>query len=101
MRGEDRGAAICRAARALREYRSCVRTSIPFFRALLEDPDFVSGDYTTGYLDEGRMERLTTSERFDDVAVIAAAVAALERDHRANPRADGGGRGSRWKWSLR
>ncbi|MEC7947744.1 MAG: acetyl-CoA carboxylase biotin carboxylase subunit [Myxococcota bacterium] len=100
--GEDRGAAIGRAARALREYRiRGVRTSIPFFRALLEDPDFVSGDYTTGYLDEDRMERLTTSERFDDVAVIAAAVAALERDHRAKPRADGGGRGSRWKWSLR
>jgi acetyl-CoA carboxylase biotin carboxylase subunit len=100
--GEDREAAIGRAARALREYRiRGVRTSIPFFRALLEDPDFVSGDYSTAFLSEERMERLTTLERFDDVATIAAAIAALEKDHRTKPRAAGAQNTSRWKWSLR
>ena len=100
--GEDRGAAIGRAARALREYRiRGVRTSIPFFRAVLKDPDFLSGEYSTGFLDEARMERLTKTERFDDVATIAAAIAALEKDHRAKPRAASTQATSRWKWSLR
>ena len=100
--GEDRGAAIGRARRALSEYRiRGVRTSIPFFRAVLEDPDFLAGDYTTGFLDEERMARLTTAERFDDVATIAAAIAALERDHKARPRENTGTHSSRWKWSLR
>lgn len=101
--GEDRTAAIGRAARALREYRiQGVRTSIPFFRALLEDPDFVSGEYSTGFLSDERMERLTQPTRFDDVAAMAAAIAALEKDHRARPRGSGASsNSSRWKWSLR
>lgn len=100
--GEDRAAAIGRASRALAEYRiRGVRTSIPFFRAVMRDPDFLSGDYSTGFLDPARMERLTAAERFDDVATMAAAIAALERDHRTKPRASGPQHTSRWKWSLR
>ncbi|MCB9778197.1 MAG: acetyl-CoA carboxylase biotin carboxylase subunit [Alphaproteobacteria bacterium] len=101
--GRDRDDAIRRTARALREYRvRGIRTSIPFFRELLRDPDFLSGDYHTGFLSPDRMERLTGSGSNDDVAILAAAIAALEADHAtARPAADGGGERNRWRWSFR
>ena len=101
--GEDRGQAIQRAARALREYRvRGIQTSIPFFQALMRDPDFLSGDVDTGFLSEARMEQLTTDERNDRVALVAAAIGALERDHAVKrPAAAPGAAPSRWKWSLR
>jgi acetyl-CoA carboxylase, biotin carboxylase subunit len=100
--GEDRAAAIGRAQRALAEYRiRGIKTSIPFFRALLEDEDFVSGDYDTGFLDAARMERLTATQEAPIIATIAAAIVALERDHAARPRSAGPVATSSWKWSLR
>jgi acetyl-CoA carboxylase biotin carboxylase subunit len=101
--GADRSAAIQRTQRALRESRvRGILTSIPFFRALLSDPEFVSGEYDTGFLTDERMERLTVSSRNDDLAVIAAAIAAFERDtavKRPEPAAEG--TGGQWKWSYR
>ncbi len=101
--GADRTAAIQRTQRALREYRvRGITTSIPFFRTLLADPDFVSGEYDTGFLNEERMERLTVSSRNDDLAVIAAAIAAFERDTAVKrPSQSTGQSGSQWKWSFR
>ena len=101
--GADRTECIQRSMRALREYRvRGVRTSIPFFRALLADPDFAAGDVDTGFLSAERMEALTTHERHDEVALVAAAISALERDHAVKRPAPGAtGRGQRWKWSLR
>ena len=101
--GADRPAAIQRTLRALREYRGRgILTSIPFFRALLVDPDFVSGDYDTGFLTPERMEKLTVAARNDDVAFIAAAIAAFERDTEVKrPAQAGTSSGSQWKWSFR
>ena len=101
--GEDRAACIRRTQRALREYRvRGIITSIPFFRALLDDPDFVRGDYDTGYLTPERMERLTVASRNDDIAFLAAAIAAFERDTAVKrPAASAGQPASPWKWSLR
>ncbi len=101
--GQDRAQAIGRAQRALLEYRvRGIRTSIPFFRALLQDPDFASGHYTTGFLSADRMARLTATTHKADVALVAAAIAALERDA-AVPRPEAGNtkRSSSWRWSLR
>ena len=103
--GTDRADAIRRTARALREYRvRGIQTSIPFFRAVMRDEDFLRGDYDTGYLTAEKMEQLTVSSRNDEVAVLAAAIAAFERDSRVARPADGGGgkgSGSNWKWSFR
>ena len=101
--GVDRAEAIRRTKRALREYRvRGILTSIPFFKAVMEDPDFVAGDYDTGYLSPEKMEHLTREQRSDDVAVLAAAIAAFERDTQAKrPASTGSGRGNRWKWSFR
>jgi acetyl-CoA/propionyl-CoA carboxylase, biotin carboxylase, biotin carboxyl carrier protein len=58
VRGADREDAIGRLGRALAEFRvEGISTTLPFFRAILDDEVFVSGNYTTGFIAE-RMERL-------------------------------------------
>jgi len=58
VRGSDREDALARLRRALAEFRvEGISTTLPFFRALLDDEVFVSGDYTTGFVAE-RMEGL-------------------------------------------
>ena len=58
VRGADREDALARLRRALAEFRIAgIATTLPFFRALLEDEVFVSGDYTTGFI-AGRLETL-------------------------------------------
>jgi acetyl-CoA/propionyl-CoA carboxylase, biotin carboxylase, biotin carboxyl carrier protein len=56
--GADRGEALARLRRALEEFRvEGISTTLPFYRAILDDEAFVSGDYTTGFIAE-RMQRL-------------------------------------------
>jgi acetyl-CoA/propionyl-CoA carboxylase, biotin carboxylase, biotin carboxyl carrier protein len=56
--GVDRKEALSRLGRALAEFRvEGISTTLPFFRAILSDEHFVSGDYTTGFIAE-RMEML-------------------------------------------
>ena len=64
-------------------------------------PGLRFGVYSTGFLSADRMEKLTETPCFEDVATIAAAIAALDKDHRTRPRAQTSGNSSRWKWSLR
>src|SRR5918996_1430074 len=65
--GVDREEALARLERALAEFRvEGISTTLPFYRAVLDDKTFVSGNYTTGYI-AGRMQSLkiqpaTTSE---------------------------------------
>ncbi|MDQ4106818.1 MAG: carbamoyl phosphate synthase, partial [Actinomycetota bacterium] len=59
VRGADRREALSRLRRALAEFRvEGIVTTLPFFRALLDDEVFVSGSYTTGFIAErlGGME---------------------------------------------
>ncbi len=52
-RGRDFDAAVSRARRALAEFRiRGVSTNIPFLQAVLDDPDFVSGNLSTSFIDE-------------------------------------------------
>jgi acetyl-CoA/propionyl-CoA carboxylase biotin carboxyl carrier protein len=56
--GVDREEALTRLGRALAEFRvEGISTTLPFFRAILDDEAFVSGNYTTGFIVE-RMQRL-------------------------------------------
>ena len=53
--GADRGEAIERARAAVREFTiEGLKTNLPFFLELLDDPRFVSGDYDTGLVDRMR-----------------------------------------------
>src|SRR5215210_6436317 len=58
VRGGDREETLARLGRALAEFRvEGISTTLPFFRAILADEAFISGDYTTGFVAE-RMDGL-------------------------------------------
>jgi acetyl-CoA carboxylase biotin carboxylase subunit len=83
--GGNRPQAIARMRRALREYDvSGIRTTVPFFRWMLEQPDFIDGRFHTASLDQILRSRAgepftpADDERIE-VAVIAAAIAHIGR----------------------
>jgi len=100
----DREQALDRARRALRDYRVVgIPTSIPFFLALLDDPDFRRGTYDTGFIrKEWLEEHLTAPDDSEELAAILAAIARYECDiaHRA-PNHGSNGFSSAWKWGPR
>jgi acetyl-CoA/propionyl-CoA carboxylase, biotin carboxylase, biotin carboxyl carrier protein len=58
VRGVDREETLARLGRALAEFKvEGISTTLPFYRAILDDEAFVSGNYTTGFIDE-RMHSL-------------------------------------------
>ncbi len=83
--GGDRDQAILRMARALGEYEvRGIKTSIPFFRWLLDDEDFRRGRFDTTFLDRELARRngqpfVTVPEGAEHVALLAAAIHAYER----------------------
>jgi len=89
--GADRPQAIARMRRALGEYDVVgIKTSIPFFRWMLQQPDFAEARFHTAYLDE--LLRTRAGEPFTsvdddrmDAAVIAAAVQHVLRQNPLNP----------------
>jgi len=96
--GADRAEAVARLRRAVGEYRVLgIRTTLPFFDRVLQDPAFVAGDFDTGYI-----ERLLASpdprpELPWKVAVAAAAI-RVYRERRASRFEDAGtGGGSAWR----
>jgi acetyl-CoA carboxylase biotin carboxylase subunit len=100
--GVDRNQAIQRTQRALLEFRiRGIATNTAFFRQLLADPDFISGEYDTGFLSPERMDAWPQDEDLSDVAAIAAAIAAFEDDRCMKRPDDTKAAGSPWRWSLR
>ena len=98
--GRDRDEAIRRTRRALREYRVAgIRTSIPFFLALLQDEDFLAGRYTTGFITPDFLDGLE-STRNDEVASIVAAIAQLDRDLQPASDAPSASGPTAWKRSA-
>ncbi|WP_047864202.1 acetyl/propionyl/methylcrotonyl-CoA carboxylase subunit alpha [Rubrobacter aplysinae] len=68
VRGADRKGALGRLRRAIAEFRvEGISTTLPFFTALLDDEVFVSGEYTTRYVEE-RMEHLSMEPAPDSAA---------------------------------
>jgi acetyl-CoA carboxylase biotin carboxylase subunit len=60
--GEDRDEAIARMRRALSEFSlSGAKTTVPLLLGILDDPEFLSGNYDTGLL-ERRAKRASTGE---------------------------------------
>jgi acetyl-CoA carboxylase biotin carboxylase subunit len=100
--GRSRAEAIARLGRALAEYEVVgIKTSLPFFRDLVEDPEFLAAAFDTGWLDRrlARGETAPSPPADDDVAVLAAAVLARSEEKRfAAPRR---GRISAWRDAAR
>jgi acetyl-CoA carboxylase biotin carboxylase subunit len=97
--GDNRHHALQRMRRALDEYDvRGIRTTIPFFKWLLEDPDFRAGRFDTSFIDR----KLGTSAvalqhvepEHEDLAAIAAAVHVFTEPVTAAAAPPAG---SRWK----
>jgi acetyl-CoA carboxylase, biotin carboxylase subunit len=95
--GEHRPLAVSRMRRALREYVVAgIKTTIPFFTWLLEQPAFVEGRFHTTYLDEVLASRngqpfVELPAGAEDVATLAAIMHAVlstpaEAESRAHAR---------------
>lgn len=83
--GEDRPQAIARLRRALGEYEvRGIQTILPFFRWLLEQPDFIGARFHTAYLDTLLQTRRgdpfsVPDSSLEEVACLAACLAELLR----------------------
>jgi acetyl-CoA carboxylase biotin carboxylase subunit len=97
--GKTRTDAISRCARALRDYRVVgTQTSIPFFLALFEDPNFLAGHYDTGFITPDWLaDKLEPTAADVESALVTAVVARFERDLARRPAAASGGPSSAWK----
>jgi acetyl-CoA carboxylase biotin carboxylase subunit len=92
-----RDQAIARMRRALEEYKVLgVRTTLPFLDRVLAHPDFVAGDFDTGFVARLQAEP-PAGDRPWEVALAAAAIRCLEdrRAARLTPETQGG-EGSAW-----
>jgi len=81
--GEDRAAAIGRLRRALGEYHvDGIRTTLPFFRWLLDQPAFTASRFHTTYLDEALQARngqpfVEAPPEAQEIAAMAAAINSI------------------------
>jgi acetyl-CoA carboxylase biotin carboxylase subunit len=104
--GDDRPQAIARMRRALGEYIVAgIRTTVPFFAWLLEQPEFADGRFHTAYLDEVLASRrghpfVEPTPEVEDVAVIAAALTTFMSKAAAATGVDAD-RASRWRVQAR
>ena len=86
VHGADRAEALSRLVRALEDYRiTGVETTLPLFRRLVSDPEFVSAAFDVQWLDRRLAAGLLDDEPAspeEDVllAAVGAAFAAVERE---------------------
>ena len=80
--GRTRHEAIDRLRRALREYEvGGIKTTLPFFREIVEDEEFIRGNLDTGFI-KGFNERRKEKKADDvkrDLAIIATALAQSDK----------------------
>src|SRR5436190_5287550 len=96
--GRDRAEAIDRMSRALAEYEiGGIKTTLPFFREIMDDEEFISGKLDTGFISRfnERKKSVEIDTETRDIAVIAAALAYSEKQN-AVPSTTNGNEGSKW-----
>ncbi len=102
VHGRDRREAVARLARALSEYEVIgIHTSLPFFRRLVSDPDFLAASFDTGWLDRRLAAGLGTADAAPDDHLVALAAAALARSEEKRFAAPRRGRASAWRDAAR
>jgi acetyl-CoA carboxylase biotin carboxylase subunit len=102
--GLTRGAAINRMVRALSEYTiHGIKTAIPLYLKIMKDPDFLAGKLSTHFLTPEFLKGPYGGAVDGRDALVAAAVAAFERDRdaRGSAAATVPAAESSWRWSLR
>ncbi|MBC8370555.1 MAG: acetyl-CoA carboxylase biotin carboxylase subunit [Planctomycetes bacterium] len=100
--GRDRQEALRRMLRMLQELHvGGVKTSAGIALNVLQSPEFIAGDYDTGflerYMEEGRHHNIG-DEAPDDLEEIAAIVAAMHRQRAGKRRTVTGGESKNNSW---
>jgi acetyl-CoA carboxylase biotin carboxylase subunit len=97
--GSDRAEAIARTRRALDEYEVFgIETTIPFFRRVLEHPDFLAGRIDTGFIDRALAEGILSEDApAPELERVALLVAALNAARNGPARPAPPARESAWK----
>ena len=85
--------------RALREYHvEGIKTNIGFFVEILQYPDFLKGDFDTGFIDRWLARRAhQTKITQDERAVAAVAVALFRSEQSRGPSESRAQQTSAWK----
>lgn len=109
--GATRDEAIARMKRALGEYHiGGIRTTIPFFLAVLEDEEFQQGETDTGYiarfLERQKAQVSNEQSGLNDIQIVAAIVAATDFAQQARAGQNSGSNSqnqkvSKWKLAGR
>jgi acetyl-CoA carboxylase biotin carboxylase subunit len=100
--GRDRTEAIDRMRRALHEYEVAgIKTTLPFFREVMEDEEFLSGELDTGFIPrfQERRKEKSLDEAARDIAVVAAAMETSKKN--VTPATAASNHPSRWVMSGR
>lgn len=94
--GRDRNEAILRGKAALNDTTlNGIKTNVPLHLQILDNPKFLSGNYTTRLIGEDfNYQEKTPEEGELRMALIAAAVAAYSKEYKGNR---GNDENSRWK----
>jgi len=108
--GRDRNESLDRLRRALDEYQvGGIRTTLPFFRAIVRDEEFKAGRLDTGFIERFNQRRAATAtatgqpdHHRKDMAIIAAAIHYTRLRKEASAREPvAPNRENRWKMSGR
>jgi acetyl-CoA carboxylase biotin carboxylase subunit len=111
--GRTRAEAIDRLRRALDEYAvGGIKTTLPFFRQVVRDTEFIAGQLDTGFIERFRERTRGTGvppvsfhaqdarATDQDIAIIAAALAYSRSQHNAAPNNQPGNQNRQSKWKL-
>jgi len=104
--GRTRAEAIDRLKRALDEYEvSGITTTLPFFRDVVRDEEFIAGRLDTGFIsrfnERRALEAIVLPEVETDLATIAAALSYALRQQRTAAVQTNNSPQNRWKMSGR
>lgn len=102
VHGRDRAEAIDRMRRALMEYEvGGIKTTLPFFREVMNDAEFIAGNLDTGFITafNERRKPVEADQETCDIAVVAAAIAYSEKQKTATV-VNNGGQLSPSKWLM-
>jgi len=92
--GGTRDEAIDRMKRALDEYVvKGIKTTIPFHLKVMNNEQFLSGDITTGFIEDAFV--LETGEHSDDLKDVALVAAALQMGRRKREGVSASGQGAK------
>jgi acetyl-CoA carboxylase biotin carboxylase subunit len=101
--GKTREEAIDRLRRALQEYEvGGIKTTLPFFREIVEDAEFIEGKLDTGFISrwQARRAKPEATEIEKDLALIAAALAFSDKQNAVSKQAGGDSREEASRWVM-